>query len=122
MLLQGIVSDFISKNEKILEDEAFQNGEPMEIHHSKSGSILSTFRSALHRSHRNDDTTSISSNSSNGTTNLNSTKMIGHSLSLNDLNAFDPEEGRKDSGSTSPGVSFQICCSSCRREILALYE
>lgn len=107
MLLQGLVSDFISKNEKILEDETFQNGEPNGINHSKTGSILSTFRSALNRSSRNEhDTTSISSTSSNGTTNLNSTKRIGHSLSLNDLNTVDGiEEERKDSVASSPGVS-----------------
>jgi hypothetical protein len=104
MLLQGLVTDFIGKNEKMLEDDHFSNGSDHEPHHVKSGSILSTFRSALYRSSRSEhDTASISSNSSSSTTNLNASKNCGHSLSLNDLNHYD-EDGtvRKDSTSISP--------------------
>lgn len=116
MLLQGIVTDFIAKNSKMLDDNNNCQDQccvepPLEIHHSKSGSILSTFRSALNRGRTETDATSISSTSSNGTGNLNVSKITGHSLSLNDLNSYDQEqEGRrKDSGNgrISPSnVSF----------------
>ena len=89
MLLQGIVSDFITKNEKMLDDDSLSNGSDSNDGNQliqKSGSILSTFRSALYRSsgRGNHDTMSLSSTSS-----LPAMLNGSHSLSLNDLNSFD---------------------------------
>lgn len=98
LLLQGIVTDFISKNEKMLEDDNLSCvSETTDSHCSKSNSFLSTFRSALHRSSRSEhDTVSISSTSTNITTNLNTTKSSGQSLSLNDLNDLEEDEMAND--------------------------
>ncbi|XP_066911942.1 rap1 GTPase-activating protein 1-like isoform X4 [Clytia hemisphaerica] len=103
MLLQGIVTDFIAKNEKMLDDDNLSNGsDNTDTHHVKSGSFLSTFRSAIYRSSQRSEQDNISISSSSSS--LPSTLNGSHSLSLNDLNNFDSEEHRRKdmSMSTSP--------------------
>ncbi|XP_057303969.1 rap1 GTPase-activating protein 1-like isoform X3 [Hydractinia symbiolongicarpus] len=84
MLLQSLVNEFVTKNEKLLEDETLisQNEST-----SKTSSILSSFRSAIKRSE-----SIVSSNS----TGLVQSKKSGHSLSLNDISSLTVNDQKKD--------------------------
>ena len=84
MLLERLVNEFINKTEKLLEDElltSIPNNDISSINNgNKTGSILSSFRSALNRSGRTESVNSSTTHS----TELYST-TAPHSLSLNDL-------------------------------------
>ena len=91
MLLQSLVSDFIGKNEKILDDESLIAPPP-----EMKGGIFSSFRSALNnRTNRSGSTTLSSSHSTNEKENAR--KKLGHlSLSLNDLTSLTVDEMKKE--------------------------
>ena len=83
MLLERLVNEFINKTEKLLEDElltSIPNNDISSINNGKTGSILSSFRSALNRNSRTESVNSSTTHS----TELYST-TAPHSLSLNDL-------------------------------------
>lgn len=88
-LFQKLVSDMISKNEKLLSDE-FASSPSVSFAPLKNSGLLSSFRSAIRNSSR---ARSISSSSSGS---LSSSKLSGVSLSLNDIsfiNSCDKKDG-----------------------------
>lgn len=99
MLLQSLVNEFVTKNEKLLEDETLisQNEST-----SKTSSILSSFRSAIKRSE-----SIVSSNS----TGLVQSKKSGHSLSLNDISSLTVSDQKKDVSKLC--FVFFCCCCCC---------
>ena len=117
MLLERLVNEFINKTEKLLEDElltSVPNNDSSSINSGKTGSILSSFRSALYRNSR---TESVNSSTTHSTEIYSTTAP--HSLSLNDLTCLATDNKKYVSFHCIFTQTYLEPCQTRKQELLA---